>query len=338
MRDVLPAIDRWLSEGKTVALATVIQTWGSGPRGVGAKMASTEAAEIAGSVSGGCVESAVVAQAREVLQTGRPRLLHFGVADDTAWSVGLACGGTIEVFVERLDPQFYADLRKAIEEERPVATVTVVSGPEELLGRVALVRNDGSLVGELSSLGVEAARRALEEGTPRRQEVAPAEVFIDVILPPPRLVVVGGVHIAIALTTLARALGFWTAVVDPRQVFGSHERFPHADLLIQEWPEEAFARLNLNRSTAVTTLTHDPKIDDPSLRIALPSEAFYVGALGSRKTQEKRCQRLLEQGLGEDSIRRLHAPIGLDIGAQTPEEIALSVMGQIVATWHGKVG
>jgi len=348
MRDILPDIDRWRAQGQPIALATVIQTWGSAPRGVGAKMALTPAGEIAGSVSGGCVEGAVFEAGVQTLKSGRPQLVHFGVADETAWEVGLACGGTIEVFIELLDVDLYDRLRAALMEERPAATVTVVRGPADLPGRkIALVDGGepwGSLGGDLDEAAVEAARAALAEGRSGRLTLAsaaftaePVEAFVEVLLPSPRLVIVGGVHIAIALTALARTLGYRTIVVEPRRAFGSEARFPHADRLIQAWPEEAFAQIGLTRSTAVVMLTHDPKLDDPALKVALPSPAFYVGALGSRSTQARRRKRLLEAGLTEAQLARLRGPIGLDIGAQTPEEIALAVMAEIIAVRNRQV-
>ncbi len=348
MRDILPDIDRWRAQGQPIALATVIQTWGSAPRGVGAKMALTPAGEIAGSVSGGCVEGAVFEAGVQTLKSGRPQLLHFGVADETAWEVGLACGGTIEVFIELLDVDLYDRLRAALMEERPAATVTVVRGPADLLGRkIALIDGGepwGGLGGGLGEAAVEAARAALAEGRSGRLTLAsaaftaePVEAFVEVLLPSPRLVIVGGVHIAIALTAIARTLGYRTIVVDPRRAFGSEVRFPHADRLIQAWPEEAFAQIGLTRLTAVVMLTHDPKLDDPALKVALPSPAFYVGALGSRSTQARRRKRLLEAGLTEAQLARLRGPIGLDIGAQTPEEIALAVMAEVIAVRNGRV-
>lgn len=348
MRDILPDIDRWRAQGQPIALAIVIQTWGSAPRGVGAKMALTPVGEIAGSVSGGCVEGAVFEAGVQTLKSGRPQLLHFGVADETAWEVGLACGGTIEVFIELLDVGLYDRLRAALMEERPAATVTVVRGPADLLGRkIALVDGGepwGGLGGSLDEAAVEAARAALAEGRSGTLTLAsaaftaePVEAFVEVLLPSPRLVIVGGVHIAIALTAIARTLGYRTIVVDPRRAFGSEVRFPHADRLIQAWPEEAFAQISLTRSTAVVMLTHDPKLDDPALKAALPSPAFYVGALGSRSTQARRRKRLLEAGLTEAQLARLRGPIGLDIGAQTPEEIALAVMAEVIAVRNSRV-
>ncbi len=357
MRDILPDIDRWRAQNQSIALATVIQTWGSAPRGVGAKMALTADGEIVGSVSGGCVEGAVFEAGAQVLKSGRPQLLRFGVADETAWEVGLACGGSIAVFVKPLDAALYDAVRTALSEERPAATVSVVRGPAELLGRELMLREDGSIVGTLggdpSALpsvagqalnenAIAAARRAMDEGQSRQVSLPHAatesiDVFVDALLPSPTLIAVGGVHIAIALTAIAKTLGYRTIVVDPRRAFGSEARFPHVDQLIQAWPDEALAQVSLTRSTAVAMLTHDPKLDDPALKIVLPSPAFYVGALGSRKTQEQRRQRLLAAGLSQAHLARLHGPIGLDLGARTPEEIALAVMAQIVAARNGPV-
>lgn len=343
MRDVLSDIDRWRARGDPIALATVIQTWGSAPRAVGAKMAMTAAGEITGSVSGGCVEGATFETGVQVLKTARPQLLHFGVADDTAWEVGLACGGTIEVFVEPLDGEWYAALRDCLAAERSAAAVTVVRGPEQMLGRKLLLFDDGqareTIGAGADEWALAAARAALAAGRSERVPLPlsePAEIFVEVYLPSPTLVIVGGVHIAIALASLAKTLGYRTIVVDPRKAFGSQTRFPHVDRLIHAWPDEALNEIGLTRSTAVAMLTHDPKLDDPALKSVLPGPAFYVGALGSRQTQERRRQRLLAEGLTEEQLNRLHGPIGLDLGAQTPEEVALAVMAEIVAARNGR--
>ena len=329
IRDIAADVDRWRDEGEDVALATVVRTWGSGPRGPGAKMAITKDARIAGSVSGGCVESAVIEEGREVLETGKPKLLRFGVSDETAWDVGLSCGGTIEIFVEALTDAIYERLRSALEEERAIAKATVIKG--ESLGQTVVVDDATS---DESAIA-DAARKALDDGRSEHVSLDELEVFVDVELPPPVLVMVGGVHVAVALTSMADALGYRTVIVDPRGVFGSEERFPHAGELIREWPDKALKKLTINRSTAIVTLTHDPKLDDPALEVALPSQAFYVGALGSKRTHEKRRRRLLERGVTEEELARVHAPIGLSIGSRSPEEIALSVMAQIVATRNG---
>ena len=337
MRDILSDLDNWRAgENKSIALATVIQTWGSSPRRAGAKMALTPDGKITGSVSGGCVEGAVFDAGVEVLKSNRPKLLHFGVADETAWEVGLACGGSIDIFVKPLDTELFKSLRSVLTEEDTAVLVTVVRGPAELLGRELLLKDDGSVTGfigdELNEQALNLAKETLSQGESRRAMLnEDVEVFMEVILPPPTLIAVGGVHITIALMALAKTLGYRTVVVDPRSAFGNEERFPNVDQLIQKWPQEAFQEVPLTRSTAVAMLTHDPKLDDPALKIALPSSAFYVGALGSKTTQAKRRQRLLDEGLTEEQLNRLHGPIGLEIGAGTPEEIAMSIMAEIVA-------
>jgi xanthine dehydrogenase accessory factor len=336
VRDILPDVETWLAQGKSVAIATVIQTWGSSPRQEGARMAITPDGGISGSVSGGCVEGAVFEAAVESLNTGRPQLLHFGVADESAWDVGLACGGSIEIFVKPLDAEFFKTLRSVLDEEIPAALVTLIRGPDEKVGREILIHGNGEVIA--SSVDIPAAKIAdlstnsLAEGTTQRILLEDGiEIFIETLLPPPTLVAVGGVHITIALMELAKTLGYRTIVVDPRKAFGSGQRFPHVDRLIQSWPDEAFQQIPITSNTAVAMLTHDPKLDDPALKIALASPAFYVGALGSRLTQNKRRQRLLEDGLTEEQLDRIHGPIGIDIQARTPEEIALSILSEIVA-------
>jgi xanthine dehydrogenase accessory factor len=336
MRDILFDLDKWQAEDKPIALATVIQTWGSSPRRAGAKMALTPDGKITGSVSGGCVEGAVYETGVDVLKSNRPQLLHFGVADETAWEVGLACGGSIDIFVKPLDQEFFKPLRSLLVEEGAAVLVTVVRGPDELLGHEMLVREEGSVTGtisdELNEQVLNLARATLAQGESRRVMLSEdIEVFMEVILPPPTLIAVGGVHITIALMALAKTLGYRTVVIDPRSAFGSEERFPNVDQLIPLWPDEAFQQIPITRSTAIAMLTHDPKLDDPALKIALPSPAFYVGALGSKTTQAKRRQRLLDEGLTETQLNRLHGPIGIEIGAGTPEEIAMSIMAEVVA-------
>ena len=336
IRDILSDLDHWRAEDKPIAVATVIQTWGSSPRRAGAKMALTPDGKIAGSVSGGCVEGAVYETGLDVLKSNRPQLLHFGVADETAWEVGLACGGSIDIFVQPLDKDFFKPLRSVLVDEGAAVLITVVRGPDQLLGREVLLRDDGTVTGtfdnQLNEQALSLARETLAQGESRRAMLGDEmEVFMEVILPPPTLIAVGGVHITIALMALAKTLGYRTVVIDPRSAFGSEERFPNVDQLITLWPDEAFDQVPITRSTAIAMLTHDPKLDDPALKIALPSPAFYVGALGSKTTQAKRRQRLLDDGLTEDQLNRLHGPIGIEIGASTPEEIAMSIMAEVVA-------
>lgn len=345
MRDVIQEIESWLAEDVPVAVATVIETWGSAPRDVGAKMALTADGRVVGSVSGGCVEGAVAEVGSDVLLTREPRLLHFGVADETAWDVGLACGGTIDVFVEPLRPTDFNFLRGLLIEDEPFAMVTVIAGPEEIVGRRIIVQRSGRFFGEIGlavdGLAAAAARTALAQAITGRQSLLvpdahaePIDLFVEVVRPAPTLIVIGGVHIAIALIAMAKTVGYRTILIDPRRAFGSEARFPHVDSLIQAWPDEAFAQLKVTDSTAIASLTHDPKIDDPALGHALRSPAFYVGALGSRKTHAARRERLLVAGLDEDRLDRIHGPIGIPIGARTPEEIAVSIMAEIIAAQH----
>lgn len=355
MQDILPDLLTWLNNGESIALATVVQTWGSSPRGAGAKMGITASGKMAGSVSGGCVEGAVIEVGQEVIKTRKPQRLHFGVADETAWEVGLACGGSVDVFVQPLDLQRFEQLRTVFETQQTAANVTILRGPDDMLGEgfvwiagqkppAAFTKPfDLERIRELLEPALEAARFALSERKsqrlplpvgktrPLRTALAGVEVFVEVVAPADTLIIVGGVHISIALAKIAKILGYQTVIVDPRRAFGSPERFAHADHLIQSWPDEALQALTLTPTSAVAVLTHDPKLDDPALLVALPSRAFYVGALGSHTTQAKRRARLLEAGLTEAQLDRLHGPIGLRIGAKTPEEIALSIMAEIIA-------
>lgn len=341
MRDILDDVTRWREQDKSVALATVIQTWGSSPRQEGAKMAISEDGEITGSVSGGCVESAVAEAGLDVLKDGVPQYLHFGVADETAWSVGLACGGSLDVFVERLDPQQFDFLSGLLVDETPVASVTIVKGPEPTIGRkITLDTSDpstrfGSLNSGSDDVSVDLVLKVREPSLlSLTSDSESVEAFVDLIPPPPTLVVVGGVQIAITLAKLAKTLDMRTVIVDPRRAFATEARFPDVDQLIQTWPTEAFKEFPLTESTAVVMLTHDPKIDEPALALALASPAFYVGALGSKRTQTKRRERLKQGGVSETALDHLHGPVGLELGADTPDEIALSILAEIVAIRH----
>lgn len=353
MREIINEINQWAQQGNSnIAIATVIATWGSAPRGIGAKMAMTPDHQIAGSVSGGCIEGSVFEAGMEALEKGKAQLLSFGVADETAFeTVGLACGGTVEVFVEPLSPHIHHLWRNAAAGEYAVAIATVVRGAENLIGRKAIIvdeaapttRNaknetDHSDDSALTRQMTQAARQALQLGQSQRVILdsadtgldAPVELFVDVQLPSPTLIIIGGVHIAIALTQMAQIMGYHTIVIDPRAAFGNGLRFPNVDELVKEWPREAFKHVPINRATAIVTLTHDAKFDDQALKIALPSNAFYVGALGGKSTRAKRRERLIAAGLAIEQVDRLHAPIGLDLNSKSPEEIALATMAQIV--------
>lgn len=341
MNDIDGAVRGWLERDRSVALATVLRTWGSAPRKAGAKMAVSGQGEMAGSVSGGCVEGAVVESALGVLSENRPVVLEYGVTDETAWEVGLACGGQIEILVEPVPRTHYDLLSGALRDQAPAASLVIASGPPGMIGRRLSLRFDNQtpevsdFVEEISEQLRPLVREAVAWSSPRITELEIAgsahTAFIEPVPLKPELIMIGGVHIAIALADLAQVVGYETIVIDPRRSFGSRERFTHAGRLIQAWPQDALEELEIGPQCAIAVLTHDPKIDDPALLAALRSPAFYVGALGSNRTQQKRRQRLREAGLSDEELDRLHGPIGLDIGAQDPEEIALAIMAEIVA-------
>jgi xanthine dehydrogenase accessory factor len=310
----------WHRAGIGAALATVVETWGSAPRQAGSQLAISGTGEMIGSVSGGCVEGAVVTEALEALGDRKPRLLTFGVSDDTAFAVGLACGGTIRVLVEPIGdgPQalpepLLADLVAARAAPRAIALVT---RPDDWHRHLANPGDAPEVDARLKS-----DRSSMEEDGR----------FIAVHNPPLRLIVVGAVHIAQPLLTIARECGFNCTLIDPRAAFGSSARFPD-EVIFDDWPDEALKTLAPDSRTAIVTLTHDPKLDDPAIRAALQSQAFYLGCLGSKKTHAKRLDRLTDAGFTPDEIARIHAPVGLDIGAKTPAEIAVSIMAQITQT------
>ena len=322
----------WIADGKGAALATVVQTWGSAPRPVGAQLAVSSEGEIAGSVSGGCVEGAVTAEALEALGDGRPRILEFGVSDDDAFAVGLACGGTIRVMVEPIgvgdgpSAAYIQDLAAHRAARRPIVAATNTQSWERAL--IAPSAETGPQTANAAAELAAEADAALSAGKARFAEQDPAW-FLGVHAPPLRMAIIGAVHIAQALAPMARLAGFDVTLIDPRETFAAAARFP-GETLSHDWPDTALSAHGLDQGVAVVCLTHDPKIDDPALGAALPSEAFYIGALGSRRTHDKRVERLSAAGLSRDALARLHAPIGADIGARAPAEIAVSIMAEII--------
>lgn len=337
MRDVLDSLETWRQNNEEIAVATIVKTWGSAPRPVGSKLVLTRGGGIAGSVSGGCVEGAVIDEGISVLDTGKPSLLTFQVADEEAWDVGLPCGGTIQVFVEPFSALdgIYGSLKQHLENRQPIAVAGTLKGPPEYINRKLIVLEDGRIEGDLiipgqTNLIVSTALEMLGKETGGILDLKEASLFIEVYPPTPRLIIVGAVHIAEKLVSIARTVGFDTIVVDPRRTFLTHERFPHASEMVQEWPSEALAGMVLNNSAYIVVLSHDPKLDDPALQVALRSKARYVGAIGSRRTNQKRIVRLRAAGLSDVQIARLQAPIGLDISARLPGEIALSIMAEVI--------
>jgi xanthine dehydrogenase accessory factor len=301
-------------------------------------MVTTRRGGIAGSVSAGCVEGAVIEEGQRVIKTKQPRLMTFGVADEEAWGVGLACGGTIQVFVEPGEAleEVYGEAKIYLQEGKPFAIVSVLKGSQEQLNKKLLLTKNGGPVGnlELGEYAAPVRAQAIELIDREESRVVDLDenltVFVEIYPPPPRLIVVGAVHLADALVSMAGLAGFETIVIDPRKAFATRQRFPHAGELIACWPQEVLPEMALDRSTYVVILTHDPKVDDPALQIALASECRYVGALGSRRTNQKRLGRLRKAGLTEEQIRRLHAPIGLDIGGRTPAELAVSILAEMI--------
>ena len=339
MLDILETVEQWLSSNRKIALATVVQTWGSAPRGVGSKMAVTDDMAMVGSVSGGCVETAVIEEALESLQDRKPRLLTFGVSDDTAWDVGLTCGGRISVFVEPLDKQWWPIAAAAVRDNQIAATVTVLEGDDA--GQKAVFAADGTieyttpdLTPDQQTAFAQVAQSQLQSG---RATAAEQAVMVDVHQPRPHLIIIGGVHVAMPLQMFARAVGFRVSVIDPRQVFATPERFPEVETILHSYPDKALTQLGLDKNTYVTVLTHDPKIDDKALITALPSAVPYVGVLSSQRTHQQRLERLAEAGLTHEQMSRIRTPIGLNIGAKTPEEIALCILAEIVAVRNGAI-
>ncbi len=340
MRDIAEEIGRWLDNRERFALATVTRTWGSSPRPVGSVMAVREDMQIAGSVSGGCIENAVIEEAVRTIETGAPKMLSFGVTDETALSVGLTCGGTIHVYVEPhaalsqipAEREIGKNLLEGLRKNQPMVLISSLESlrPKHFL----FFPEDGSFLGELDGRladeAVETASRAFNKGCSGESEMAGEVVFLHVLPRRDKLVIIGATHISIPLIIYARELGFETIIVDPRKVFANRERFSvQPDIIIRAWPEKAFKEFDLNKDTYTVLLTHDPKIDDPALKVLLESSVPYIGALGSRRTHEKRLERLRKAGFDESALTRIHGPVGLDIGAQTPSEIALSVVAQI---------
>ena len=346
MRDLIASIDAWSARGDGVALATVVKTSGSAPRPIGAKMVVNSRGEFAGSVSGGCVEGAVIEEAQRVIKTGKPKLLKYGIADETAWDVGLSCGGMIEIFVEggSWSAAWFGAFKRAVLADELCATATIVSSAADI-GAKMLVYPDGRTLGDLGDarLNAQVVRDAqfatqLESPDASRRAYNDVEVFIDVFAPKPKLIIFGGVHTAIPLAQFAQALGFRVTIVDGRSRFATRGRFPTAEEIIVAWPEEAMAQTRVDSFTYIAILTHDPKFDIPALKALSATNPRYIGAMGSRETRQQHFAELRAAGVSEEFLSRVHGPIGLDLGARTPEEMALAILAEIVAVRYGKTG
>src|SRR5712664_3475756 len=311
MREILDELRAWNEAGEQIALATVVETWGSSPRPLGSRMAVTRSGKMAGSVSNGCIEGAVFEEAQKVLKSGEPKIAAFGVADEVAFEVGLACGGHIEVFIQPLG-RVHRQLVGMLNRDEPATLRTnLVSGEAELV-----------------------------DGTPSGSELArrDGDVFVEPFRRPAHLVIIGAIHIAIPLHRLAKLMGYRVTVVDARKKFATEERFPEADELIIAWPDEAMSNIPIDSSTYIVVLTHDPKFDLPALRSVLKKDAGYIGAIGSRKTNQNRFDALRAEGFTEEQLARVHGPIGLDLGSRGAEETALGIMAEITSVRFGGSG
>ncbi len=319
MRDVVTDVNAWLRDHETVALATVVSTWGSAPRPAGSRMAVSRSGRLSGSVSGGCLEGDVFEHAQAVLKGGPAQLHHYGVSDDLAWTVGLSCGGEVDILVEPLT-DVHRSLIEALTAERPVVLASALTEPAGARRLVA--------ANEPEALSL------LDRETPERRD----GWFFEPFPRPAELVIFGGAHVAIPLSRFAQDLGFRVTVVDARSKFADKDRFPAAAQVIHAWPDDALEQMAIDRSSYLVVLTHDPKFDDPTIRAALKKNARYIGAIGSRKTHAERVERLVAAGMSRTDLERVHAPIGLDLGAKTAEETALAILAEMVAVRHQRRG
>ena len=332
MFEIKAEIDPWIQNKKPFALATVIHTWGSSPRPIGSAMAISEDMEIIGSVSGGCVEGAVVKKAVEVLKSGQPKHLSFGVADEDAWAVGLSCGGKMQVllepFIAYTENSVWIALDEAIRSNRGCVLVSKVN---DEANTHLLVFPDGNTLGSANTALAEKALTAYTERRNQLIEWEGANYFVQVFPRKSQMLIVGAAHITVDLVNFANQFGFETIVIDPRGIFANKTQFtsPPAQL-IANWPAEVMDQFTFDPYTYAVILSHDPKIDDQALHHLLRSEVAYIGALGSKRTHAKRVARLEKAGYTEEEIARIHGPIGANINAKTPKEIALSIIAEII--------
>lgn len=350
MIDILDTLERWRSDGRRVAIATVVAVEFSAPRDPGAAMAVNDRGEVAGSVSGGCVEGAVYEEAQHVLRSGRARLVTYGISDADAISVGLTCGGVIHVFVQLLDDEILRRIAAAVRADEAIALAIRLDGEE--IGANRVVRGNGEdAYGTLGTSGLDhaatAEARALLaagdtlirtfgfSGEPTGVDV---RVFIRSFAPKPNMYIFGAIDFTRAMVHVAQDLGYRAVVIDARPVFATRQRFPHADEVIVAWPDEFLAKALVDERTAIIVLTHDTKFDVPLLLVALRTRAGYIGAMGSRRTHAERAEELRKQGVTGAELARINAPIGLDIGARTPEETAISIAAEIIALRSGRKG
>jgi xanthine dehydrogenase accessory factor len=352
MRDILQDVLPWYREGTRFAVATVVRTWSSSPRPIGAAMAVSQTGEVVGSVSGGCVEGAVYEVAQRVLESGDPEMVSYGVSDSDAFQVGLTCGGTIELFVQPVDSAAFPELQvvvDAIVARQPVAIATVVAGRADMGARLVITPagKHGSLGGiRLDQAVTDDARGMLglgktgllhvgRDGERRSEDLS---VFVESCAPPPTMIVFGAIDFAAAMARMGKFLGYHVTVCDARPIFATSRRFPDVDEVVVAWPHKYLQQVDVDERTVLCVLTHDPKFDVPLLKLALRTKAGYIGAMGSRRTHEDRLRLLREVGMSEPELARMSSPIGLDLGARTPEETAVSIAAEIIARMWGGTG
>jgi xanthine dehydrogenase accessory factor len=347
MREVIAEIENWQKAGKPVGIATNVKRNGMSLRPLGAKMAMTDQMDIAGSVTGGCIEGTVYDEAQKVIRSHQPCLLHYGVTgDEKPWDIGLSCGTSLDVFVEDLNSAAWKALFPAVQEafqkNQLAAVATVICGAG--LGNKMMVYPDGRCLGDLGNTELNEEAKTWMRELFITQEInwkeftvagESVEVFIDLLIPVARMIVIGAVHIAIPLVEMAKVMGFHTIVVDPREAFANRDRLPKVDELIVDWPSTVLDKLNLDESSYVVAISHDEKLDNPALAVALTHSTRYVGVLGTRKNVPQRLAALRELGVNEEQLQKLRAPIGLPLGAETPEEIALSILAEMISARHG---
>ncbi|MGH3404455.1 MAG: XdhC family protein [Streptosporangiaceae bacterium] len=357
MRDILDMMSKWWAADESFGLATVVSTFSSAPREPGAAMAVSGAGEVVGSVSGGCVEGAVYELAGQVTASGQPVLQRYGISDDTAFAVGLTCGGIIDIFVQPVSKQTFRELGEiadAVAAGIPVAAATVISGPGQVGARRIIWADDedgprepAGLLGSGARLdqavdddargmlaqGLTGVRRYGPDGERRRDELA---VFVQSFTPPPQMLVFGAIDFAAAVARAGKFLGYRVTVCDARPVFATASRFPDADEVVTDWPHRYLSGIATDSRTVICVLTHDPKFDVPLLEVALRRPAAYIGAMGSRRTHSDRLARLREAGMTSGELARLRSPIGLDLGARTPEETAVAIAAELIQLrWGG---
>lgn len=354
MRDELATLRRWSADGTRFAVATVVATSRSAPRQAGATLGVHPDGQVVGSVSGGCVEGAVVEVATEVLRTGTPQRVHYGISDDDAMAVGLTCGGTIDVFVRAVTREVLDldEVARRVAEEQPIAVVTIVDHASEpgAVGRSLLVAEhevQGTL-GErhLDHAAVEAARGMLAQGASGLRHLGAqgerrlddVRLMVESFASRPRMLVFGAIDFASAVASIGSFLGYRVTVCDARARFATPPRFPDADEVVVDWPHRYLAATEVDRRTVICVLTHDPKFDVPVLEVALRTDASYIGVMGSRRTHEDRLERLVEAGVDPAALSRLRSPIGLDLGARTPQETAVSIAAELVGLRYGGSG